>query len=260
MRTLLGIWTFLAFTVVSAIGFVLVGAVLLVIWPFDKNRRFTGRAIHQVGVMMIRSVPAWRFRVVGPLPAALPDRCVCVSNHGSNLDPFILAHLPWEMKFLAKSVLFRIPFVGWGITIAGDIPLVRGSASSIKQAMARCAAYVRTGMPILVFPEGTRSMTDEMLPFKDGAFRVAIQERAHILPLAVVGTESALRKHDWRPCPARGLVGAGNPISTEGMTLEDVSRLKDLVRTEIDAVRARLRPLLREGTAVAGPLPQRSEG
>jgi 1-acyl-sn-glycerol-3-phosphate acyltransferase len=255
MRTLLGIWTYLAFTVVSAIGFLLVGAVFLVIWPFDKNRRFTGRAIHNVGVLMIRSVPAWRFRVVGPLPAALPDRCVCVSNHCSNLDPFILAHLPWEMKFLAKSVLFRIPFVGWGITIAGDIPLVRGSSSSIKNAMVRCATYVRGGMPVLIFPEGTRSTTNEMLPFKDGAFRLAIQERADILPLAVVGTETALRKHDWRPVAARGLVGAGTPISTEGMTLSDVPRLKELVRAEIEAVRARLRPQLSERSEVAAALP-----
>jgi 1-acyl-sn-glycerol-3-phosphate acyltransferase len=103
-------------------------------------------------------------------------------------------------------------------------------------------------------------MTDEMLPFKDGAFRLAIQERAHILPLGVVGTETALRKHDWRPGTARGLVGAGTPISTEGMTAQDVPRLKELVRAEIDAVRARLRPLLREGKEVAAPLPQGSEG
>lgn len=243
MRTLLGIWTFLAWTVVSGIGFVLIGALFLVIWPFDRNRRITGRLIHLVGVAMIRSVPAWRFRVVEPLPAALPDRCVCVSNHCSNLDPFILAHLPWEMKFLAKSVLFQIPFVGWGIYIAGDIPLVRGSNRSIKQAMTRCANYVRSGMPVLIFPEGTRSTTPELLPFKDGAFRLAIQEQAHVLPLAVAGTETALRKHDWRPGAARGVVGAGAAISTEGMTLEDIPRLKELVRTEIEAVRARLRPL-----------------
>ncbi len=243
MRTLLGIWTYVAFAVVSGVGFVLVGTIFLLIWPFDKNRRVTGRLIHQVGVVMIRSVPAWRFRVIDPLPDVLPDRCVCVSNHVSNLDPFILAHLPWEMKFLAKSVLFKIPFVGWGIYIAGDIPLVRGSNRSIKQAMTRCANYVRTGMPVLVFPEGTRSTTQEMLPFKDGAFRLAIQEKAHILPMAVAGTETALRKHDWRPGLARGVVGVGSTISTEGMTLEDLPRLKELVRGEIESIRARLRPL-----------------
>lgn len=244
MRTLLGIWTWLAFAIVSAIGFVLVGTMYLVIWPFDKNRRITGRAIHDVGVLMIRSVPAWKVRVEGPLPARLPERCVCVSNHVSNLDPFLLAFLPWEMKFLAKSVLFRIPFVGWGIGIAGDIPLVRGSARSIKRAMDRCAAYVRSGMPVLIFPEGTRSTSPEMLPFKDGAFRLAIQEGAALLPLAVVGTENALRKHDWRPAPARAVVAAGEPISTEGMTLSDIPALKERIRAEIERLRERVRPLV----------------
>lgn len=243
MKTLLGIWTWLAFAVVSAIGFVLVGAVFLVIWPFDKNRRVTGRAIHTVGVLMIRAVPAWRVRVEGPLPLPLPERCVCVSNHVSNLDPFLLAFLPWEMKFLAKSVLFRIPFVGWGIGIAGDIPLVRGSGRSIKRAMQRCSAYVRTGMPVLIFPEGTRSTTSELLPFKDGAFRLAILEHAHVLPLAVVGTERALRKNDWRPAPAQAVVAAGTPISTEGMTLSDLPALKERTRREIEILRARIRPL-----------------
>lgn len=244
MRTLLGIWTWLAFTVVSGVGFLLVGTMFLVIWPFDKNRRITGRAIHTVGVLMIRSVPAWQVRVEGPLPKRLPERCICVSNHVSNLDPFLLAFLPWEMKFLAKSVLFRIPFVGWGIGIAGDIPLVRGSARSIKQALDRCAAYVRTGMPVLIFPEGTRSTTSELLPFKDGAFRLAIQEGAHVLPLAVVGTEHALRKHDWRPAPARAVVAAGDPISTAGMTLSDLPALKERVRAEIEQLRERIRPLV----------------
>lgn len=253
MRTLLGIWTWLAFAVVSAIGFLCVGAVFLFIWPFDKNRRFTGRAIHTVGVLMVRAVPAWRFRVVGPLPSELPERCVCVSNHVSNLDPFLLAFLPWEMKYLAKSVLFHIPFVGWGIRIAGDIPLVRGSARSIKRAMERCAAYVRDGMPVLIFPEGTRSTTSEMLPFKDGAFRLAIQERAHLLPLAVVGTEAALRKHDWRPAPARAVVAAGTPISTEGMTLDDVPALKERVREEIEQLRTRIRPLVARGETSSAP-------
>ncbi len=243
MRTLLAIWTWLAFAVVSAIGFILVGTVFLVIWPFDKNRRFTGRAIHTVGVLMIRAVPAWRVRVEGPLPQTLPERCICVSNHVSNLDPFLLAFLPWEMKFLAKSVLFRIPFVGWGIGIAGDIPLVRGSARSIKRAMERCANYVRGGMPVLIFPEGTRSTSSELLPFKDGAFRLAILERAHVLPLAVVGTERALPKNDWRPAPAQAVVAAGTPISTEGMTLSDLPALKERVRGEIEQLRARIRPL-----------------
>ncbi len=243
MRSLLGIWTWLAFTLVSALGYCIVGTMFLLIWPFDKNRRITGRAIRLVGITMIKCVPAWRFSVHGSVPEKLPTRLVCVSNHCSHTDPFLIAHLPWEMKFLAKSSLFKIPFVGWGIGLAGDIPLVRGSAKSIKRAMVRCAEYVANGMPVLIFPEGTRSVSGEMLPFKDGAFKLAIEQQAHVLPIAVAGTVTALKKHDWRPGPAKGLVTVGAPISTEGMTLRDLPTLKAEVRQAITELRERIIPL-----------------
>lgn len=233
MRTLLGLWTWFAFAAVSTVGYVFCLGLFLLTAPFDENRVLVGKGIRLTGRMMVKSVPAWRFRYVGPPAPRIPERFVCVSNHVSNLDPFLIAHVPWEMKYLAKSTLFRIPVVGWGIGLAGDIPLVRGSTTSVKRAMARAARYVRKGMPVLIFPEGTRSATGELLPFKDGAFRLAIENGASLVPLAVGGTREALRKGDWRPGPARGVVVLGEPISTEGATLADVPRLKDEVRAAI---------------------------
>lgn len=232
-RTLLGLWTWLAFAVISAIGFCVCLVIFFVTAPFDPTRKCTGKAIRTVGRLMCGAVPAWSFRVVPPLPERAPSRTVCISNHASNIDPFALLALPWEMKFLAKSVLFRIPFVGWGIGIAGDIPLVRGSSQSVKKALARAKFYVERGMPVLFFPEGTRSKDGTLLPFKDGAFRLAIECQADILPIAIAGTRKALQKGDWRPSPARGWIRVGEPLSTQGMTLEDVGRLKEATRTRV---------------------------
>ncbi len=240
MRTLLGIWTWFAFAAISAVGYCICLVIFALTFPFDRSRRLTGRAIRITGRVMCAAVPAWRFRVVPPLPARLPRRAVCVSNHMSNIDPFLIAHLPFEMKFLAKSVLFRIPFVGWGITIAGDIPLVRGSAASVKQAMRRAGRYLDWGMPVLIFAEGTRSQSGELLPFKDGAFRLAVERQAAIVPIAVSGTAAALTKGDWRPGVARGLVAMGEPISTEGMSFADLPTLKDQTKAAILTLRARL--------------------
>lgn len=226
MRVLLGIWTWLSFALVSTVGFVICLVVFLLTTPIDPTRRWTGRGIRITGRAMMSAVPAWRFSIQGPLPERLPERCVCVCNHRSNIDPFVLTRLPWEMKFLAKSKLFQIPIVGWGIFLAGDIPLVRGSAKSIKQAMVRAAWYIERGMPVLIFPEGTRSLDSDLLPFKDGAFRLAIDSGAHILPIALSGTEHALRKGDWRPSPARGRITVGTPIPTTGLTPADVPALK----------------------------------
>lgn len=239
-RTLLGLWTWFSFAAVSAVGYLVCLVVFLLTIAFDPTRRITGSGIRLVGRIMVRCVPAWRFRYERPVPARLPERAVCVSNHCSNIDPFLVAHLPWEMKFLAKDVLFKIPFVGWGIKIAGDIPLVRGSTHSIKNAMARAAFYVRHGMPVCIFAEGTRSVTGELLPFKDGAFRLAIECKAFVVPVAVAGTVDALRKGDWRPGPARGVVTVGEPITTEGMTLADVPLLKERTREAIVRLRAGL--------------------
>ena len=131
----------------------------------------------------------------------------------------------------------------WWSRVAGDIPVERGDKNSARNAMARCAAYLKRGMPVMIFPEGTRSLTEEMGPFKDGAFQLAITTGADILPLAVHGTASALPVHDWRFGRARARVAIGDPISTAGMSLEDIPHLKQLVREEIEALRARLRPL-----------------
>lgn len=233
MRFLLGIWTWLSFALVSTVGFVICLVLFLLTLPLDPTRRWTGRGIRITGRAMMSAVPAWRFSIHGPLPDSLPERCVCVCNHRSNIDPFVLTRLPWEMKFLAKSKLFQIPIVGWGIFLAGDIPLVRGSAKSIKRAMVRAAWYVERGMPVLIFPEGTRSLDGHLLPFKDGAFRLAIETGADLLPLALAGTEHALRKGDWRPSPARGRMTVGTPISTAGLTVADVPALKQRVAAAI---------------------------
>ena len=104
----------------------------------------------------------------------------------------------------------------------------------------------------MIFPEGTRSKTEDLLPFKDGAFRLAIEQGADVLPIAVSGTRRALPKHSWRFATSRGLVTVGTPISTKGMTLADVERLKEQARAQILALRDTLRPMTTVGDAPPG--------
>ena len=94
----------------------------------------------------------------------------------------------------------------------------------------------------MIFPEGTRSRTGELLPFRDGAFRLAIEAGAEVLPLAVAGTREALPKHSWRFGRARGVVVVGEPIATDGMTLEDLPTLKAQTRAAIEALYAEIAP------------------
>jgi 1-acyl-sn-glycerol-3-phosphate acyltransferase len=240
---LLVLWTWLAIALCSTTAFALQLVLAPLTWWWDRNRAITGRLYRIAGVCAAKMTPLWDFRVHPDLPARRPGRTVVVSNHCSQTDPFLISHLPWEMKWLGKASLFRVPIMGWAMWFAGDIPVVRGERTSAKSAMARCRRYIENGMPVMIFPEGTRSRTDELGPFKDGAFQLAIETGADILPLAVHGTAGALPVHDWKFGRARAFVIVGDPISTVGMGLEDVQHLKQIVRAEIEALRAKIRPL-----------------
>lgn len=239
---LLVLWTWFALIFCSTVAFVVQVALVPLTWWWDRNHAITGRVYRIAAICTAKLTPLWDFGVYGELPARWPTRTVVVGNHCSQTDPFLISHLPWEMKWLAKASLFRVPVMGWALTLAGDIPVVRGERTSAKSAMARCRRYLDRGMPVMIFPEGTRSLSDELGPFKDGAFQLAIEAGADILPLAVHGTATALPVHDWKFGRARARVIVGTPISTAGMTLDDVQHLKQIVRAEIEVLRARVRP------------------
>jgi 1-acyl-sn-glycerol-3-phosphate acyltransferase len=97
----------------------------------------------------------------------------------------------------------------------------------------------------MIFPEGTRSKTGETQKFKDGAFKLAIEAGADVLPMAVAGTEHALSKHDWRPGFAKGVLRVGKPIATTGMTVSDLHRLKQQAFEQVQALRSEILPLSR---------------
>jgi 1-acyl-sn-glycerol-3-phosphate acyltransferase len=238
IRTLASIWLWLAVALLAVVCFVAQLLLAPLTWPWDPERRVTGRLFRVLcGVLPARLCPLWRFGIKGTTPRELPPRVVVVSNHESDLDPFLISWLPWEMKWLSKSSLFKIPFAGWCMSLAGDIPVLRGERESAAAALAKCRRYLESGMPVMIFPEGTRSRTSELLPFKEGAFRLAIQTRASVLPIAVNGTRQALPKHSWRITPARAWVAVGEPIPTEGLTEADLPALSAAAREQIERLR-----------------------
>jgi 1-acyl-sn-glycerol-3-phosphate acyltransferase len=249
---LVSLYSWLVFAVVVVVGFFIQLALFVICFPFDRQRRVAGRWYRIMAVVVTRLAPSLRFRVHGPLPKRRPGRTVVVSNHVSNGDPFLVSLLPWEMKWLSKASLFKVPFMGWSLWLAGDIPVVRGKPGSARAAMLRCQKIVESGMPVMIFPEGTRSRTGELLPFKDGAFRLAIAARAEVLPIAVAGTRTAMPKHSWRWGWARAYVTVGEPISTDGMregNAEDLALLKRQAREAIEALYAEVAQRATEDTA-----------
>lgn len=240
MNALLSLWTWFEIGLVALLGFLVQCLLFPLSWPFDRRRLLVGRTFRMVGVVAARLTPFWHFGVVGTPPRAV-GRTVVVSNHESQADPFLISHLPWEMKWLGKASLFRLPVVGWMMWLAGDVPVRRGDGASGKQAMEACARWLARGVPVMMFPEGTRSADGALLPFKDGAFRLAIEAGADILPVAVFGTRQALPKHSWRFQRADARVTVGTALSTRELTLADLETLKDAARAQVVALREQLR-------------------
>jgi 1-acyl-sn-glycerol-3-phosphate acyltransferase len=239
-QSIVSIWTWLVLVTCVLVWFPIMAVLRLVTAPFDRGRYAVGYFFRQIPVAVAALNPLWRFRRSGTMPADPRRPYVVVSNHESFVDILLISHLPWEMKWLSKAELFRIPVLGWMLRLAGDIPIQRGFGPSAIEAIARCREALANRVSVMIFPEGTRSTTADLLPFKDGAFRLAIDAGVPILPLVVHGTSTALRKHDWRFGPSTAVVRVLEPIETTGLTAADVPALKDRVRRLIVDTRAEL--------------------
>ncbi|HSN93188.1 MAG TPA: lysophospholipid acyltransferase family protein [Anaeromyxobacteraceae bacterium] len=237
--------------IVAAVGYPLALLILLaalplqallfaVTRPFDPGRVVPGRFLRFVGVALSLAFPPWRLRVEGRWPAGGPF--VVVANHQSILDILLLSRLPREMKWVAKASLFAVPWAGWMLRLSGDIPVRRGDPESGGEALARARAYLDRGVSVMLFPEGTRSTTGDLLPFKTGAFRLALEAGVPVLPVAVSGTGAGMPKGGpWvRPC--RAVARILEPIAAGGRAPGEAPRLRDEARARIAAGLAEIRP------------------
>jgi 1-acyl-sn-glycerol-3-phosphate acyltransferase len=218
----------------------LLAALALLTAPFDRDRRIAGRFLRFLAVFATWTFPPWRIRIEGAWPAGR-QAYVVVSNHQSFLDVFVLARLPREMKWVAKAELFRIPWIGWMFRISGDIPVDRSAPESGRRAMEVARGYLGRGMHVMLFPEGTRTRDGSLLPFKAGAFKLAIEAGAPVLPLAISGSAEGMPKGSPWVRPARVRVRILEPVETAGLGDGDVALLAGRVRERIAAALAEQR-------------------
>jgi 1-acyl-sn-glycerol-3-phosphate acyltransferase len=199
----------------------------------DPIRRRIGRFFRRSAVLAGDINPFWTLRIVDKVrpDPAVPH--VFVANHRSNADAFLIARLPWEMKLLAKKSVMRIPLLGWQMRTAGDIPIVRGDRESRHRAMEELRRRLDRGASVFLFPEGTRSEDGTLGPFREGAFRLAIEAGVDVVPLAISGTEHALPKHSLVFQPTTATLTVLPPHRTAGLTAADAPRLGAEVREAI---------------------------
>jgi 1-acyl-sn-glycerol-3-phosphate acyltransferase len=166
---------------------------------------------------------------------------VYAANHSSMFDIWALAAtLPGAVRFVAKQELARIPLLGRAMITAGHVVIDRPHPRRALEGYHQAAAVIRSGVSAVVFPEGTRSRTGELLPFKNAPFGLAIAAQVPVVPVYVHRTFAILPKGGIRVRPQPIEIRVGDPIATAGMTLEGRQALRDRVRAAIVRLQARV--------------------
>ena len=189
-----------------------------------------------------------RVSVEGIENIALDRPQVIASNHVSHVDVIaIAANIPKPFRFVAKKELARIPLFGTAWKAAGHISVDRADRASAVASLDAAGRLIRQDRSsVVIFPEGTRSTVGEMLPFKKGAFMLAIRTGVDIVPAAVLGTRAILPKGAWRLRAGPVIVRFGAPIETTHYDEETRDAL-------IDVVRGRIEQLLEASPALTAP-------
>jgi 1-acyl-sn-glycerol-3-phosphate acyltransferase len=157
--------------------------------PFDPGRAVLHRLVCAGCHGYLRAWPGWSVRVEGRerLP---PGAAVLVANHQSVADVFAAMGLAHPFKFVSKASLFRVPLLGWMMHLLRYVPLERGRPQSTRGMLEACRGWLRRGVAVLLFPEGTYGPGDDFLPFKRGPFRLAVEERVPVVPVLLEGTHA----------------------------------------------------------------------
>ncbi len=232
VSTLRSLWVWFAVVMLIVIWLPLLATIRL----FDRDPVLyrTGRWFRRLGIAMTKVNPAWKLQVSGYHVTDPRRPYVVVSNHQSQADIPLVSHLPWEMKWIGKAELFRLPVIGWMMHLSGDIPVDRGDRRSGARMLLQAKSVLQQRCSVMFFPEGTRSPDGRVGRFNDGAFHLAIKAQVPILPIAIEGSYACLPKKTWRfGRPATILLKVLPPVETEGMTGRDVESLREKVRQAI---------------------------
>jgi len=177
--------------------FFVVFFIVVITFPFDKKRKLAHAQCFWWSNCVIRLNPYWKLRVEGLENIDHNKTYVIIANHQSMADIAVLYKTHMQFKWVSKKSLFKLPFIGWCLSLTRHIKLERGDFSSIKKVYRQAGEWLRKDMSVLFFPEGTRSDSDAMNVFQNGAFKLAIKEKKPILPICIRGTREAIPKGSW---------------------------------------------------------------
>ncbi|MFA6321486.1 MAG: lysophospholipid acyltransferase family protein [Candidatus Omnitrophota bacterium] len=210
--------------------------IAIALFPKDKIRKKAHAQCFWWAKSVVAFNPYWDVSVSGLENIDKTKTYIIVANHQSLADIVIIYLTKMQFKWVAKESLFKLPFVGWCMSLAKHVKLERGDFGSIKKVYREAAGWLRGGMSVLFFPEGTRNNAGGMKDFQNGAFKLAIKEKVSVLPVSIKGTGDAIPKGTW-------LFQTRVPINLKVLPAIDTSRfgpadfaeLRDLARNALES-------------------------
>ena len=226
-----------AYIAVSLYVLIVAPPAMLIAAAFGAKRHLY--VLGHIGVRLGLTLAGIRYRVAGGEHVPRDRAAVFCANHQSNVDPPVLfqAIHPF-MHILYKAELEAIPILARAFRYGGFLPVDRSNREAALRSIDAGAASIRSGNSFLIFPEGTRSRTADLLPFKKGGFIMAIKAHAPIVPVAVQGGRDAMQKGSAFIRPVRVSVRVGEPIETAGLELGDRDTLIEETRRRIESLLA----------------------
>jgi len=194
LKYFLSLYHTLRFWIVIVILSIILGTIAIILGIFDKS----GNKSHKVAALWSRLICRWngiKVEITGTENILVNQPQIFIANHQSYYDIFALAgYLAVQLRWVSKAVLFRIPFMGWGMSAAGYIPVERNNRKQSYQAFLNTLEAIKAGSSVVVFPEGTRSEDGNIGVFKKGSQLLAQRAKVPMVPVTIVGTRDIIRK------------------------------------------------------------------
>ncbi len=213
----------------------LCGSLALFVSLFEKSGRIQHR-IAQFWARLCVLISFARLTVRGAENLRKCPVAVYAGNHTSYMDtPVIFASLPFQFRILAKQDLWKMPFIGWYLNRSGQIPVDSDTTRGGHVSLSAGVRALKAGMPLFVFPEGSRTPDGALKEFMAGAAYLALRAQVPLIPVALNGVFDLMPMHTHHVYPKGGLVlSVGEPIDTTGMTIRQIPEVNERLRVAIE--------------------------
>lgn len=230
--------TWVCYLLIYLVLFIPIVVLFLLTLPFDKHRKVPNFIFMLIGRSILWMMPGIKVDIIGADNYIPGQPRIFIGNHQSFLDMPLLAALPWQMKWVSKDGLFKVPLLGQIMAMSGHLSVKRGTTQALN-SMKKLHPYLDAGIPVMMFPEGTRSRTGELLKFKGGAFMLSSDTKVPVQPILIQGTRTIIEPDSFLIQPTGKIVASILPpihpedYETVGKFRDDVF---DKMKKELEAL------------------------